>query len=109
VSRYKERHGDDEPTNMCAEAAYFQVHIFANALAQTNSVETDIIKPVVLGSDFDAPLGRVSVSAATSHTNLWTRIGLSNRRGQFDIVQESRAPVWVDPYLVGSGLAGVPN
>jgi ABC-type branched-subunit amino acid transport system substrate-binding protein len=38
VARYKKQHGDDEPTNMCAEAAYFQVHIFANALAQTNSV-----------------------------------------------------------------------
>lgn len=103
VARYKKRYGDDEPTNMCAEAAYFQVHLFANALAQTNSMETDIIKPTVLGADFDAPQGRVSVNAATSHTNLWTRIGRANRLGQFDIVQESSTPVWADPYLVGSG------
>ena len=103
VARYKKRYGDDEPTNMCAEAAYFQVHLFANALAQTNSMETDIIKPTVLGADFDAPQGRVSVSAATSHTNLWTRIGRANRSGQFDIVRESPTAVWADPYLVGSG------
>ena len=103
VARYKKRYGDDEPTNMCAEAAYFQVHLFANALAQTNSMETDIIKPTVLGADFDAPQGRVSVNAATSHTNLWTRIGRANRSGQFDIVRESSTPVWADPYLVGSG------
>jgi Periplasmic binding protein domain len=88
---------------MCAEAAYFQVHLFANALAQTNSMETDIIKPTVLGAAFDAPQGRISVNAATSHTNLWTRIGRANRCGQFDIVRESPTPVWADPYLVGSG------
>ena len=103
VARYKKRHGDDEPTNMCAESAYFQVHIFANALAQTNSVATDIIRPAVLGSDFDAPQGRVSVSAANGHTNLWTRIGRANRCGQFDIVRESLTSVWADPYLVGAG------
>ena len=34
VRRYKARYGEDEPTNMCAEAAYFQVHLFANALAR---------------------------------------------------------------------------
>ncbi len=101
VARYQRRSGEDEPTNMCAEAAYFQVHIFANALAQTNSLETDIIKPAVLGSDFDAPQGRVSVNPSTSHTSLWTRIGRANRRGQFDVVRESLAPVWADPYLVG--------
>ncbi len=52
VRRFKQHYGEDEPTNMCAEAAYFQVHLFANALAQTNSMATDIIKPAVLGSDF---------------------------------------------------------
>jgi branched-chain amino acid transport system substrate-binding protein len=86
---------------MCAEAAYFQVHLFANALAETNSMETDVIKPAVLGADFEAPQGKISVSAATSHTNLWSRIGRVNRRGQFDILRQSLAPVWADPYLVG--------
>ena len=101
VKCYKARYGEDEPTNMCAEAAYFQVHLFANALAQTNSLDTDLIKQCVLGSDFDAPQGRVSVSAATSHTNLWSRVGRVDRRGQFEIMQQSEMPVWADPFLVG--------
>jgi len=100
VRRYKARYGDDEPTNMCAEAAYFQVHLFANALAQTNSLETDLIKQSVLGSDFDAPQGRISISAATSHTNLWSRVGRVDGRGQFEIVQQSTTPVWADPFLI---------
>jgi ABC-type branched-subunit amino acid transport system substrate-binding protein len=108
VRRYKARYGEDEPTNMCAEAAYFQVHLFANALAQTNSIETDVIKQIVLGSDFDAPQGRISVSAATSHTNLWARVGRVDRRGQFEIMQQSALPVWADPFLLGRGHVSAP-
>ena len=103
VQRYQKRHGDDEPTNMCAEAAYFQVHMFAKALAEADSMETDRLRPAVLGADFDAPQGRVSVNAATGHTDLWTRIGRVNRAGQFDIVQQSSEPIWADPYLLGYG------
>jgi branched-chain amino acid transport system substrate-binding protein len=103
VRSYKARYGDDEPTNMCAEAAYFQVHLFANALAETNSMETDLIKQSVLGADYDAPQGRVSVSASTSHTNLWSRVGRVDRHGQFEIMQQSSMPVWADPFLIGRG------
>lgn len=103
VSRYKKRYGDDEPTNMCVEAAYFQVHVFAKALGQTNSIETDILRPMVLGSSFDAPQGTVAINPASSHTDLWTRIGRANRRGQFELVHQSLSPVLADPYLIGYG------
>jgi ABC-type branched-subunit amino acid transport system substrate-binding protein len=106
VRRYKARYGEDEPTNMCAEAAYFQVHLFANALARTNSMNTDLIKQSVLGSDFDAPQGRVSINAATSHASLWSRIGRVDRIGQFEILQQSATPVWADPFLIGRGDGG---
>jgi branched-chain amino acid transport system substrate-binding protein len=103
VARYKKRYGADEPTNMCVEAAYFQVHIFAKALERTNSTDTDLLRPMVLGSTFDAPQGRVSINATCSHTDLWTRIGRANRRGQFEVVQQSLSPVLADPYLTGYG------
>lgn len=103
VGRYKRRYGDDEPTNMCVEAAYFQVHIFAKALEQTNSLETDALRPMVLGTEFDAPQGRIAINEGSSHTDLWTRIGRVNRRGQFDIMAQSLAPVRADPYLTGYG------
>jgi len=103
VARYKKRYGADEATNMCVEAAYFQVHIFARALAQTNSLETDILRPMVLGAEFDAPQGRIAINPASGHTDLWTRIGRANHRGRFDILWESCAPVSPDPYLVGYG------
>lgn len=103
VARYKKRYGEDEPTNMCVEAAYFQVHIFAKALEQTNSTDTDLLRPMVLGSTFDAPQGHVSINATCNHADLWTRIGRVNRRGQFEVVQQSLHPVLADPYLTGYG------
>lgn len=103
VARYKKRYGEDEPTNMCVEAAYFQVHIFARALEQTNSTDTDLLRPMVLGSTFEAPQGSVSINAACSHADLWTRIGRVNRRGQFEVVQQSLNPVLADPFLTGYG------
>ncbi len=36
--------GDDEPTNMCLEASYFQVNVFAKCLEQTNSLDTRILR-----------------------------------------------------------------
>lgn len=100
LSRYKKRFGDDEPTNLCVEAAYFQVHVFAKALSEVNSMDPDILRPVVLGSEFDAPQGHVAIDADSNHTNLWSRLGRVNERGQFDIISESFQSVKPDPYLV---------
>lgn len=100
VARYKKRFGEDEPTNFCVEAAYFQVHVFARALAEVNSMDPDVLRPVVLGSEFDAPQGRITIDSDSNHTNLWTRLGRANRTGQFDIIKESLRSVKPDPYLV---------
>jgi branched-chain amino acid transport system substrate-binding protein len=88
---------------MCVEAAYFQVHIFARALAMTNSIETDCLRPMVLGSAFEAPQGQITINPMCGHTDLWTRLGRANGDGKFDIFWQSRVPVGADPYLVGYG------
>jgi ABC-type branched-subunit amino acid transport system substrate-binding protein len=100
LRRYKKRFGADEPTNHCVEAAYFQVHVFAKALSEVNSMDPDVLRPVVLGSEFDAPQGPVAIDSDSNHTNLWSRLGRANERGQFDIIKESAHSVKPDPYLV---------
>lgn len=101
--RFKKRYGEDEVTNMCLEAAYFQVHMFAKALEQANSLATEVLRPAVLGAEFVAPQGTVSIDPQCGHADLWTRIGRANRNGQFDILYESDGSVGADPYLVGYG------
>jgi ABC-type branched-subunit amino acid transport system substrate-binding protein len=103
VSRYKQRFGTDEPTNMCVEAAYFQMQIFARALERTNSINTDILRPMVMGAEIEAPQGKVAINPSCGHANLWSRIGKANRKGQFDVVARSLAPVVADPYLTSYG------
>ncbi len=107
IRRYKKRFGDDEPTNMCAEAAYYQVHMLARALAETNTMDPDLLRPMILRSEFDAPQGPISMNAACSHANLWCRIGRANRRGQFEVLRQSKGSVPADPFLTGT-LTAVP-
>jgi branched-chain amino acid transport system substrate-binding protein len=105
VRNYQARYGADQPTNMCVEAAYYQVHMLARALEEAGTMETNILRDHLLGASFDAPQGRVQINADSNHTNLWTRIGRANRAGQFDLIRESAHPVIADPYLVGYGRA----
>lgn len=101
VSLYKKRYGEDQSTNMCLEAAYFQVHVFAKTLEQTNSMDTELLRASVMGSEFEAPQGEIAINPICGHTDLWTRIGRANAKGQFDIVYDSGSRVKADPYLIG--------
>ena len=103
LSRWKRIYGDDFAANMCCEAAYFQVNLFAQALKKTNSLETEYMRPAILGENVEAPQGQVSINPVCGHANLWTRIGRANSSGQFDIVTQSNSAVNADPYLVGYG------
>jgi branched-chain amino acid transport system substrate-binding protein len=86
--------------NASWEAAYFQVHLFAQAMLTAGSADIETLMPALLGTEFDAPQGRVSIDPSTHHTNLNPRIGRVNREGQFDVVWEAPAPIRPDPYLV---------
>ncbi len=103
VRRLQARYGSDVSLNMCFEAAYFQVHVFARALAEANTTDTDLLRPFVMRTEIEAPQGRIAVNPLTGHTDLWARIGRCNRRGQFDLVMQSTRALRADPYLVGTG------
>lgn len=100
LSRFRALYGDEIEPNMCWEAAYFQVHLFARAMAQSGSDEIDRLLPCLLGSEFDAPQGRVRIDPVTQHTRLYPRIGRVGDDGRFGIVAESPIGVEADPYLV---------
>jgi ABC-type branched-subunit amino acid transport system substrate-binding protein len=103
VQRFKKRVGADIPTNACAEASYFQLHLFAKALEQANTLDTDVLRSMVLGTSFEAPQGAIRVNPMSGHTDLWTRIGRANQEGQFEVVSKSKKRVQADPFLVGYG------
>ena len=104
IERLRKRFGSDCVPNMCWEAAYFQVHIYANALRYAGQDDISQILPYILGSEFEAPQGRVRIDPTNHHTSLYPRIGIANSKGQFTIVREATRPVHPDPYMVTHSL-----
>ena len=100
LARFRAWFGDEVEPNMCWEAAYFQVHLFARAMRQSGSDEIGRLLPCLLGSEFDAPQGRVRIDPVTHHTRLHPRIGRVGDDGRFVVVAESPVGVDADPYLV---------
>lgn len=98
------RFGSECVPNMCWEAAYFQVHLYANAFRNAGADDLGQILPHILGSEFDAPQGRVRIDPTNHHTSLYPRIGVANSKGQFTIVREATRPVHPDPYMVTHSL-----
>jgi branched-chain amino acid transport system substrate-binding protein len=104
LARFRARFGEDSVPNLCWEAAYFQTHVLANALALSGSEEIAQLIPHLLGSEFDAPQGRVRIDPTNHHTCLYPRIGVVDSRGQFKIVRQATRAVHPDPYMVTHSL-----
>ncbi len=104
LARFQRRFGSDCVPNQCWEAAYFQVHMFANAMREVGSDEIAELMPHVLTQEFNAPQGRVRIDPRNHHTCLYPRIGRANSEGQFTIVREAKRAVHPDPYLVTYSL-----
>jgi len=99
LRRHRARFGGETPTDMNWEAAYYQMHMFANAFAAGGSDEIGTLMPQMLGSQFAAPQGRVRIEPDNHHMALFPRIGRANADGQFDVLRESAVAVPPDPYM----------
>jgi branched-chain amino acid transport system substrate-binding protein len=104
VAKFKSRFGEDEVTNMCWEAAYFQTHLLADAMRRVNGDNVADLLRVLPGSEFAAPQGRVRIDEHNHHAYLRPRIGRVDSTGQFDILQKAENWVRPDPYLISHTL-----
>lgn len=107
LTKFFQRFDGGSQPNACWEAAYWQVHLFANAMRQCGSEEFAALMPSLLGAQFQAPQGRVQIEPRNHHAWLYPRIGRANEDGQFTIVRESPQAVRPDPYLVNHFLGEV--
>jgi branched-chain amino acid transport system substrate-binding protein len=104
LAKFRARFGEDVIPNASWEAAYFQVHLFANAMREAGSDDIDALMPHLLGAETLAPQGRVHVNPTNHHTCLFPRIGRVDANGQFTIVREAKRAVSPDPYLATHSL-----
>lgn len=100
LRRFHQRFGGVAVPNAGWEAAYCQMHLFANAMRQCGSDDIDVLMPSLRGSQFCAPQGVVKIDPHNHHTCVYPRIGRANAQGQYTIVRESLGPVTPDPYLI---------
>ncbi|KAA0595959.1 MULTISPECIES: transporter substrate-binding domain-containing protein [Azospirillum] len=106
TASYRHRFGGGERTNASCEAAYFQMHLLAQALLRTGCMDTERIRAALLGLEYDAPQGRVRIDPDNHHTYLWPRVGRVGADGRFEIVASADVPVKPDPYRVDHDVSG---
>lgn len=100
VSAYRNNFGPDSPISAEAEAAYFQVRMFAEAVRRAGATDRMSVVRALPTFSFEAPQGTVRVDAITHHTHLWPRVAVVGEDGNFKIVREATEPAAPDPYLV---------
>lgn len=98
VADYKRLFGAHRVTGDPIEAAYFGVHLWAQAAQDVGVVDPGRVNNAVLLQSFDAPSGIVSVDRATRHVWKRVRIGKTQSDGQFKELQASLYPLRPEPF-----------
>ncbi|MCX4157739.1 MULTISPECIES: transporter substrate-binding domain-containing protein [Paraburkholderia] len=104
LANYHQRFGSGVVTDMCWEAAYFQMHVLANAMRITGGDDTNALLKTLPGLELNAPQGRIRIDEHNHHTYLHPRIGRLNRHGQFDILSDSPGWTRADPFVISHSL-----
>ena len=100
TSAYRARFGRLAPIPSAAEAAYFQTHILAAALARAGTDDPRRVLEEIKDLEFDAPQGRVRIDPDNHHAYLWPRVARLDARGEFQTVWNPGVRVKPDPYCV---------
>lgn len=104
IANFRRRFGADAPVTACAETAYFQIKLYAEALRRAGTDDPDILVPNLLGLEYDAPQGRVRIDPDNHHTELWPRVARIGSSGRFEIVWNPESRVKPDPYFIAPAL-----
>jgi urea transport system substrate-binding protein len=100
VERFKQEYGADRVTSDVIEAAYFSVHLWAQAVDECESDDVQRIRKAMLGQSLNAPEGVVSVDPETQHTWRSVSIGKIRRDGQIDLVWTSQKAIRPVPFPI---------
>jgi branched-chain amino acid transport system substrate-binding protein len=76
---------------MWSAGAYAQVGLFALALENAGTLDTQRLVDAAHGLSYEAPEGSIQIDPENNHTWLTPRIGRLRKDGVFDIVWEAKA------------------
>jgi urea transport system substrate-binding protein len=98
VADFQNRYGDRRVTGDPIEAAYSQVHLWAQSVKKADSTQVDAIRAAAAGQTFSAPQGAISIDHKNRHTWKMVRIGKIREDGQFEIVHTSERAIAPIPW-----------
>lgn len=100
VNAFKTKYGADRVTDDPMEAAYFGVHLWAQAVEQAGTPDVETVLGTIGNQTYSAPEGVVAVDPETQHIWKTVRIGKIRADGQFDVVWTSDNAVRPVPYPI---------
>ncbi|HVT42918.1 MAG TPA: urea ABC transporter substrate-binding protein [Thermoanaerobaculia bacterium] len=100
LDRFRRRYGAGRTTSDPMEAAYFGVHLWAQAVADAETDEVGTVREMIRRQSWGAPEGVVYIDPENLHTWKTVRIGRIDEKGQFDIVWTSGRPVRPVPFPI---------
>lgn len=98
VKRFQAKHGKQRVISDPMEAAYFGVHIWAQAVKEAGDDNVVRARQAVRNQAFDAPGGMVRIDPETQHTSKVFRVGRITTEGRFEVVYNAETPIMPIPY-----------
>lgn len=104
LKAYRARFGSEHHVTASAEAAYYQVHLVAAALALCRSQKRRAIVEALRNAEFDAPQGLVGIDPENNHSYLWPRVARLDAQKRFEVVWDPHTRIKPDPYFVSAAM-----
>jgi hypothetical protein len=98
VRKFQARYGQDGVTGDAIDAAYNSVRLWAQAVAEAESEQPELVRKFLGRQSLNAPEGIISIDAETHHTWRPSFIGKIRSDKQLDIVWTSGTPIRPDPF-----------
>ena len=100
VAAFRKRYGAERVVSDPMEAAYCAVKLWAQAVEEAGTENTDAVRKTILDQSMAAPEGVILIDPETQHAWRPVRVGRIRADGQFDIVWDSHRPVRPQPFPI---------
>lgn len=98
LRRFQAKYGKQRVVSDPMEAAYFGVHLWAQAVREAGDDTVSKIRLAVRHQTFDAPEGMVRIDPETQHTSKIFQVGRITTKSRFEVYFSSESPIAPMPY-----------
>jgi urea transport system substrate-binding protein len=98
VTAFQKKYGTNRVVSDPMEAGYCAVKLWAQAVEEAETENTDAVQKTILEQSMAAPEGVVMIDPDTRHTWRSVRVGRIRADGQFQIVWDSGRPIQPQPF-----------